>query len=41
MIKNISNGYVTFEYKDGETYCLIIEEYNKFAVKHDLIIINL
>jgi len=30
MIKSISDGYVTFEWEDGETYCLTVDEYEKF-----------
>jgi hypothetical protein len=33
-IKNISDGYVTFEWHDGETHCLTEEEYEKFK-KHE------
>jgi hypothetical protein len=33
MIKNISDGYVTFEWDDGETHCLKIDEYNHFISK--------
>ena len=36
MIKSISNGYVTFEWEDGETRCLTVEEYNKFAKLHGM-----
>lgn len=36
MIKSINNGYVTFEWEDGETHCLSIENYNRFAEKHGL-----
>jgi len=40
MIKNISNGYVTFEYEDGEAYCLTIKEYNALVLKYDMKIIG-
>jgi hypothetical protein len=33
MIKSIKNGYVTFEWDDGETHCLKIDEYIKFNEK--------
>lgn len=36
MIKSIKAGYVTFEWYDGETYCLTVEDYNKFDEKHGL-----
>lgn len=36
MIKSIKDGYVTFEWDDGETHCLTIEEYNRFAEKHGI-----
>jgi len=40
MIISIKDNYVTFQWDDGETYCLTINEYNKFAAIHGLKIIN-
>jgi hypothetical protein len=34
MIKSIKDGYVTFEWEDGETHCLPKDEYNNFAKLH-------
>ena len=33
MIKSIKDGYVTFMWDDGETYCLTEEEYETFIKK--------
>lgn len=34
MIKSICDGYVTFEWYDGETHCMTIDEYNRFIKKN-------
>jgi len=34
MITNISNGYVTFQHEDGESYCLTEKEYKDFEYEH-------
>jgi hypothetical protein len=36
MIKTFIDGYVIFEWQDGNTCCLTIDIYNKFAEKHNL-----
>jgi hypothetical protein len=36
MIKSVIDGYVTFEWNDGETHCLTINEYKVFAAKHNI-----
>jgi hypothetical protein len=36
MIKSIKDGYVIFEWEDGETHCLPIDVYNDFAMIHKL-----
>lgn len=36
MIKYINNQFVIFEWEDGETHCLPINEYNHFAKLHGL-----
>ena len=40
MIKSINDGYVTFEWHDGETHCLNTHDYNRFAIEHNMMFVN-
>ena len=35
MVLSIKNGYVTFQWEDGETIVLTIKEYEKFMKAQD------
>lgn len=40
MILSIRDGYVTFQWQDGESYCLAIDQFKTFCKKHKIDIKN-